>query len=128
MTINVTDADKSGFTGLDFHGKRMIAGESGTGDILNIQGESVTMIFSQIANTPGWTFGISVPTAELYASATRLSGTLVIIMLFGLGLIIVLVVLSSLSQAKPIAKLAEAMQNLASNDNGINARLAASGP
>ena len=37
MTINVTDADKSGFTGLDFHGKRMIAGESGTGDILNIQ-------------------------------------------------------------------------------------------
>jgi len=128
MTINVTDADKNGFSGLDYHGKRMVAGESGTGDILNIQGEPVTMIFSQIANTPGWTFGVSVPTAELYASANRLSVTLVVVMLFGLVLIIVLVVLASLSQAKPIAKLAEAMQNLANHDSGINARLAASGP
>ncbi|GLR62652.1 methyl-accepting chemotaxis protein [Marinospirillum insulare] len=128
MTINVTDADKSGFTGLDFHGKRMIAGESGTGDILNIQGESVTMIFTQIANTPGWTFGVSVPSTELYASANRLSITLVLVMLFGLGLVVVLIVLSSLSQAKPITKLAEAMQNLVSDDKGINARLIATGP
>jgi len=123
MTINVTDADKSGFAGLDFHGKRMVAGDSGTGDILNIQGVLVTMIFSQIANTPGWTFGVSVPTAELYASANRLSGSLVVIMLFGLAFIVALLVLSSLSQAKPIAKLAEAMQNLVSDDQGINARL-----
>lgn len=128
MSTNVTDADKDGFTGLNAHGKRMVAGESGTGDILNIQGESVTMIFSQIENTPGWTFGVSVPTAELYASANRLSGTLVTIMLLGLVIIIVLVVLASLSLAKPIAKLAEAMENLTSEDNGIKARLTASGP
>ncbi|MFG1490569.1 cache domain-containing protein, partial [Oceanospirillum sp. HFRX-1_2] len=97
MTINVTDADKKGFTGLDEHGKRMVSGEKGTGDILNIQGERVTMIFTQIKNTPGWTFGVSVPTNELYATANRLSSYLVVIMLVVLGIIIGLVIMASLS-------------------------------
>lgn len=128
MTINVTDADKSGFTGLDAHGKRMVAGESGTGDILNIQGEPVTMIFSPIKNTPGWTFGVSVPSAELFATANRISSALVIIMLLVMLMIIVLIILASLSLAKPIATLAKAMESLVSTDSGVNARLTASGP
>ncbi len=128
MSTNVTNSDKDGFKGLDEHGRRMVAGESGTGDILNIQGESVTMIFSQIKSTPGWTFGMSVPTTELYATANQLSSKLVLIMLFSLFIVIVLVVLASLSQAKSIAKLAKAMENVANTDSGINARLTASGP
>ena len=128
MTINVTDADKHGFTGLDQHGRRMVNGETGTGEILNIQGEPVTMIFEQIKNTPGWTFGVSVPTAELYASANRLSSLLVIVMLAGLVIIVILVVMASISLAKPIAKLVEAMEVVTSDDSGINARLKASGP
>ena len=128
MSTNVTNSDKDGFKGLDEHGRRMVAGESGTGDILNIQGESVTMIFSQIKSTPGWTFGMSVPTTELYATVNQLSSKLVLIMLFSLFIVIVLVVLASLSQAKSIAKLAKAMENVANTDSGINARLTASGP
>ena len=128
MTVNVTDADKRGFTGLDEHGRRMVAGEKGTGDILNIQGEPVTMIFTPIKNTPGWTFGVSVPTNELYATANRLSSFLVVIMLAVLAIIIGLVTMASLSLAKPIHRLVEAMEVVTSDDSGINARLQASGP
>ncbi|WP_417594410.1 methyl-accepting chemotaxis protein [Oceanospirillum sp.] len=128
MSINVTDADKKGFTGLNQHGKRMVAGEKGTGEILNIQGKPVTMIFSPIKNTPGWTFGVSVPTAELYATANRLSTLLVIIMLAVLVIIIGLVVMASFSLAKPIQRLVNAMEVVTSDDSGINARLKASGP
>lgn len=128
MTVNVTDADKRGFTGLDQHGKRMVAGERGTGDILNIQGKPVTMIFTPIKNTPGWTFGMSVPTAELYATANRLSSLLVMVMLASLAIIVVLVIMASISLARPIGKLVAAMEIVASDDSGINARLAASGP
>lgn len=128
MTINVTDADKNGFSGLDLHGKRMVAGEKGTGEILNIQGEPVTMIFTPIRNTPGWTFGISVPTSELYATANRLSSLLVIVMLGVLVVIILLIVTASVSLAKPIHRLVAAMEVVISDDSGINARLKAAGP
>ena len=128
MSVNVTDADKHGFTGLDAYGRKMVSGESGVGEILNIQKEPVTMIYSQIPSTPGWTFGISVPSADLYASANNLSRLLIIAMLTTLAMVIILVIASSLHLAKPIRALARAMAQVAQNDNGVEARLAAAGP
>ncbi len=128
MNINVTDGDKHGFTGLDAYGKKMVAGESGFGEILNIQKAPVTMIYSQIPNTPGWTFGISVPSDDLYASANNLSSLLIIAMLITLAVVVILVIASSLHLAKPIRALADAMAQVARNDNGVEARLTAAGP
>jgi len=128
MTINVTDGDKHGFSGLDTYGKKMVQGESGVGEITNIKKQPVTIMYSQIPNTPGWTFGISVPSEQLYASANSLSFLLVSIMLACLLVITVLVLLASLKLAKPMAVLAQAMDVLTSDDSGVNARLTASGP
>lgn len=128
MTINVTDGDKHGFTGLNAYGKKMVAGEAGTGEILNIQGDPVTMIFSPIPGTPGWTFGISVPSDSLYASASSLSLQLVTVMLVGLIVVTVLVILASIRLVGPIKELVAAMEVVTSDDSGINARLKASGP
>ncbi|OPX55363.1 methyl-accepting chemotaxis sensory transducer with Cache sensor [Oceanospirillum multiglobuliferum] len=128
MSINVTDADKHGFKGLDAYGKKMVQGQSGTGEILNIEGKSVTMIFQTINNTPGWVFGMSVPSAQLYASANSLASLLITTMFVGLVIIAVLVVLASLSLAKPIAALAKAMAVVTSDESGVGARLTASGP
>lgn len=128
MTINVTDGDKHGFKGLDFYGRKMVAGESGYGEILNLKGEPVTMIFSPVPDTPGWTFGISVPSESLYYSADSLSLQLVTVMIIGLAMCAVLIILASIRLVGPIKELVKAMEVVTSDDSGINARLKASGP
>ena len=85
LKLNVTDADKTGYKGLDALGKDMIAKESGEGTYHKPDGSKMTVFYTQVPNSPGWTLGIAAPTAELNATTSELITLLLIIAVGGLN-------------------------------------------
>jgi methyl-accepting chemotaxis protein len=89
MSLNVTDADKQGYKGLDVFGKVMLAEESGFGSWLKPDGTPFTTFFSAVPNSPGWRLGVSLPSREIKEAASALTGILAAIFVVGMILAIV---------------------------------------
>ena len=73
MKLNALEADKAaGYKGVDAIAKRMVAGETGYGDAVSPKGVPIVMFFSKIPNTPNWSLGLSIPTAQINAISNSL--------------------------------------------------------
>ena len=76
MSLNVTDADKAGYKGMDAFGKRMLKSASGMGSWRMPDGTAYTTFFSSVPDTPGWRLAVSLPTREIVESTNAVAALL----------------------------------------------------
>lgn len=123
MKINVTEGDKSGYTGLSELGKLFIQGKSGIGDILNLDQRHVTMVWHPVPNTPNWTVGVSVPndvfTATTTSLLTKVSLVIVLVLVILAGIIFVV----ARQQVLPIRNMAKRMNEIAEGEADLTQTL-----
>lgn len=123
MQINVTDADRQGYQGLDAHGRRMVRGESGMGEILNLQGEPMTMIWHSIPQTPNWTIGVSVPSDTFTATTRALLIKIALVILVVLVILVLVIAFVAQQQVKPIQNMVARMKDIAEGDADLTQQL-----
>jgi hypothetical protein len=87
MKLNVTDADKSGYHGLDALGKHMLASESGDGEWQSAAGVSMITYYARVPNSPGWVLGISMESAEIDEMVGAMLQVLLFIFIGGLVIV-----------------------------------------
>lgn len=123
MKINVTEGDKSGYTGLSELGKLFIQGKSGIGDILNLQQEPVTMVWHPIPNTPNWTVGVSVPKKVFTATTTSLLQKITLVILFVVIALALIIFIVARQQVLPIRSMAKRMHEIAKGEADLTQTL-----
>lgn len=116
LKVDVTNADKDGYQGLDRLGQRFVRGEAGIGDILNIEGNPVTMIWHPIANTPNWTVGVSVPKEVFTATSNKLLTTISLVIAAVLGGLSLIIFIITRQQIIPIKRMSRRMQEIAEGE------------
>ncbi|MDR9467489.1 methyl-accepting chemotaxis protein [Marinospirillum sp.] len=124
MQIQVTDADQSGYQGLDELGEQMVQGQAGLGQLTNLEGQAMTMIWSPIDSTPNWTVGVSVPDQVFTATSSELLSRIALLLLVTLALLIVIITLTARQQVKPIKQVVKRLQEIASGEADLTQKLA----
>nr|HNY23086.1 methyl-accepting chemotaxis protein [Treponemataceae bacterium] len=123
MNLNVTDADKDGYRGMNELGKRIVSEDLGSGTYTNPEGVKMITFFVRVPNTPGWGLGITVPEKEVNESVNRLIMMLVVIALIAIILAAFISVLIARTISKPLLTICQAMDSFAKGDftlTGIN--------
>lgn len=116
MNLNILDADKNGYKGLDALGKRIVSEESGVGSYIHSSGVKMTTFFVRVPNTPGWGLGITIPDGEINESTNRLLFLLAFVALLSIGLAVVISILIAKSVSRPISIICGAMGDFAKGD------------
>ena len=116
MKLNILDADKDGYRGLDALGKRMISTAAGNGTFIKPDGTSMTTYYSKVPNSPNWTLGLSLPSVEVRERADALVVLLLIILLAGVALAVILSILLARSVVAPISFVSGGASFLADGD------------
>lgn len=113
LQINIVkDAQARGFQGLDSLGKRMLAGETGYGEVTVPGGEKRLVAFAPIPGNSGWSYAQSIPLKTLFAPISRLSTLIAVTISAALFGVLVLVWILSRRISKPIEQLAIHTQRL----------------
>jgi methyl-accepting chemotaxis protein len=116
MTLNATDADKDGMRGMDALAKRAIKEESGMCTYITAAGIEMTVFFVKVPNSPGWTLGISVPTAEINKASDELIKLLSMIAGIAVLLVVIVSIIIARSIVRPIKSVIIALKNFADGD------------
>lgn len=116
MNLNVLDADKDGYKGMDALGKRIVSEEKGVGSYITKAGVKMTTFFVRVPNTPGWGLGISVPENEINEWVYRLVALLGIIALISVALAVFISVQIAKTIANPLKVICTAMDDFAKGD------------
>ena len=116
LALDVTNADKDGYKGLDALGKRMLSSEKGQGDYVRKDGVEMMTFFARVPNSPGWVLGLSVERREVFATVTELLGLLLAILVVGIALSILVAVFIARSIARPVSFTAATMRMMAEGD------------
>ena len=127
LTLQTTDADKTGYRGLDAIGRRIISMESGSGRWSRPDGTSMITYWSRVPNSPGWSLGISIEAQEVSQTITSLLQMLLVILAVGLVLAILMSLLLARSIVRPILIVSKTMERFAKGDisltlSGSNAK------
>ena len=121
LKLNITDADKDGYKGLDALGKRMLSEKAGVGGYSRPDGSRYSTYFAAIPNSPGWTFGLAQDEAEIGATVRGLLLLLLGLLLVGVIVAIVVAYFVARSIVKPVALVRDAMGDLAKGDLTLSA-------
>ena len=116
MNLNILDADKGGYKGLNALGKRIVTEEKGVGTFITPDGIKTTTFFVQVPNTPGWALGINVPEKEIKESVNQLVIMLIIVALFSIILAAIISIQIAKTIAKPLKVICAAMDDFAEGD------------
>jgi methyl-accepting chemotaxis protein len=116
LKLDVTDADKGGYRGLDALGRSMLSGESGQGLFFQPDGAAMMTYYARVPSSPGWVLGISVSRAENGATVRDLMVLLWGIMAVGALVAIAVSMLIARSIVKPIAFIVGQVGEMASGD------------
>lgn len=113
LKLNVNKADSLGYKNLQTIGKKMQAGETGTGDVVMDSGEEKHLIFTSIKDTPNWSLAIAIATQEIYSSANSLLLRLTLFFLLTiLSIYIITYYFTRELIKKPLSFLTSAMEQL----------------
>jgi methyl-accepting chemotaxis protein len=112
MKLNITDADKTGYKGLDALGMRVLSEESGFGVYRNPAGAAMTTYFVRIPSTPGWSLGVTLPSSEVSEAAAPIIRALVIVLIVAVFAAIIVSILITRTIANPLRFIAESMGHL----------------
>ncbi len=85
LSLSIEKSAEAGFSGLDALAATLDRGQT-RGTYRDPQGQSRTLIASPIAHTPGWVYGLSVPSSHFMRTTYSLLGMMVV----GFALILVL--------------------------------------
>ncbi|WP_126994203.1 methyl-accepting chemotaxis protein [Thermosipho globiformans] len=95
MKVNILEASKQGFKGLDTIAQKMLEGKSGYGSYTRSDGSEVYVFYSPIKVGKGWSFGLTLYKSELFSSVNKITNTTIIIFLFVIILVTIFIYLSS---------------------------------
>jgi len=116
MALSLSDADKQGYKALDDFGKRALSEDSGNGRYFLPDGTEVTGFFRRIPNTPGWSFGLSIPTSEIQETSTSLARILYILTLCSLALAFLLALLIARIIVNLVKIIVSSMEHLSDGE------------
>ncbi|MGB9790018.1 MAG: methyl-accepting chemotaxis protein [Thermotoga caldifontis] len=106
MKLNVLDASKQGFKGLEDVAKKALAKESGFGKITNPKGEIEYVFYAPLHYAEGWSFLVSVPEKQILSTVKGLTIPIIIIFIVLAAIMAALILYTSTSISKPIKTLA----------------------
>lgn len=116
LKLNALDSAKEGWVGLDAAAKKVLALDEGTATYRKPDGTAITMFSHVVPGIPVWHMGITIPTAELRATAIAL--LLRLAWVFGGALLVA--VLASIALARsitaPISLVTALVEQLARGD------------
>jgi methyl-accepting chemotaxis protein len=112
MKLNIQDADKEGYRGLDALAKRMLAEASGEGSYNNKSGVRYETYYAAVANSGGWKLGVTIEAAEAMSTVTALLSLLFGILVAAVAVSICISILLARSIAKPIGLVVERVKLL----------------
>ncbi len=116
LALDVTNADKDGYRGLDALGRRVVSEPSGMGVWRGKDGVSMTTYFARVPGSPGWALGLSLPSQEVDAAVVRLLGLLLLILVVGIAVSLVISLLLGSSIARPVSLATAEAGRLADGD------------
>ena len=116
MNLNVLHSSELGYKGLDDLGKLMVAGESGSGKVTKPNGSVEYVFFSPIPNTPGWTFGVTIPESQLFADVNMTLRNVIILVAVVLTILAVVIFFISIQISNPIKKISQKIGLFGSGD------------
>jgi methyl-accepting chemotaxis protein len=116
MKLDITKADEDGYKGLSALSTKILTEPFGHGTWKNPQGVEMATFWSQIASSPGWSLGITLPAAEIYGAANAVLLFMGIIILAALVLFIPLSAMIARSISRPVAKAAASFRDLAEGE------------
>jgi len=73
MKLNALKSGEAGFKKLDEVARRLVRGEVVRGEMTRPDGVPFFVFGAPVPNSPGWSFAVSVPTAEVHATANHLA-------------------------------------------------------
>ena len=116
LKLNALDSAKDGWVGLDAAAKKVLALDAGSATYRKPDGTAITMFSHIVPGVPVWHMGVTIPSAELKATALTLIEDLAWV--FGGALLVA--ILASITLARsitaPIALLTGAIERLARGD------------
>lgn len=116
MKFNFSDADKDGYKGIDAFTDMAMKEELSAGRFAKPDGADMMAFSARVPNSPGWTLGISVPTAEVQATANALVGLLLAIAFASVIISIVIAILIARSIVNPLKHVVKGTGYLAQGD------------
>jgi methyl-accepting chemotaxis protein len=116
MKLNITDADKDGYRGLDDLGMRMLISDSGSGTWTGPDHKGMTTYFNKVSTSSSWTLGLNVPTKELDQTANSLVFLLFGVLAAGIAVSAFASILLARSILKPVKLAAAGFRMLAEGD------------
>ncbi len=109
MKLNVREADKAGFSGLSAAAVEMTGGKTGQASIVRPDGAEEILFYAPIPNSPGWSFGVAVPRAQMLAPVYRLMMAFAIAAVVMVALTVLIVWLIAASIARGVLRHADTM-------------------
>lgn len=107
MKLNITQASKEGYKGVEEIAKQMLAGKNGIAKFTRPDGSVDYAFYSPIEIASGWAFAVSVPENQVLSEVNRLLTIVIAIFAILIAIVAVLIIFVSTSISKPIKKLAE---------------------
>ncbi len=116
MKLNIIDSSKTGFTGLDDLGRKMIKGEKGFGTAVTAAGVKEDIFYAPVPDSPNWSFGIVVPHSQLNEASDRITRILTVLVLIIILIIIIISVMIAKSIVRPVLIMTEVLEGIAGGD------------
>ena len=116
MNLKLTEAEKFGILITKKGVENILKNEKGIETITKGKNIKNMLIFKKIEDTPGWTFGISVPEKEVYENLNAITLILILLIILVLVSTAVISILISKSITNPIVGFVEKFKSLAEGD------------
>ena len=116
LTLNITDADKTGYRGLDSMGMQMLVSDSGQGRWTRPDGTEMTTYFHKVSTSSAWTLGLNLPSREVDETANSLVLLLLVVLVVGTAITAVAALLLARSIVRPMKLAAAGFRMLAEGD------------
>jgi methyl-accepting chemotaxis protein len=116
MALNVTNADKDGYRGLDALGLRMLVSDSGYGSWAGPDGIGMTTYFQKVSTSSGWTLGLNLATREANETANSLVVLLLAVLAAGVAVSALAARFLALSIVAPVKLAAAGFRMLAEGE------------
>lgn len=116
LTLNTQDSAKEGFEGLDSLGANMASRESGNAVYTSPTGTTIQTWFANIPSSPGWKLALSLEEQEAGKTVRESIGTMLAALVVGIIVSFFVSWLFARTLARPIIRMASAMDGLAGGD------------
>lgn len=113
MKLNARQADQAGFRGLSAAARRMTSGETGEAEIVRPDGEREYLFFHPVPGSPGWSFGVAVPTAQLQAPVRRMVRIFLLVAAVVLFFVVVFTWIFAAGIARGVMRMANRLRDSA---------------